>query len=118
MGDFDRFNDNFLIAQHRVKQIVIAANRNVSILDKICTNMAIMYEKPITFSEMGTSDHNMMLVRPGDHSSIDSGSIQHVQTWCMGLKEKICFADELAEVWNHCTNSQLVKNYLPTTKTP
>ena len=98
MGDFNRFKDNFLITHYGLKQIVVAATRNVSILDRIWTNMAMMYEKPITLSELGTSDHNMVLVLPCDHSSIDTGSIQRTQTRCMGLNEKIRFADELAKV--------------------
>ena len=39
--------------------------RGNAVLDKIWTNMDNVYMSPVTLSELGTSDHNMVLLKPG-----------------------------------------------------
>lgn len=98
MGDFNRFRDNFLKTHYGLKQIVTSATRNGALLDKIWTNMAIVYDRPTILSELGTSDHNMVLVLPTDHSSLETGSIQRTEIRQTGPREKIHFANELVNV--------------------
>ena len=62
------------------------------------TNMAEVYEQPYVLPSLGTSDHNMVLLSPMDNSSLDTGSVQHVMTRCMGSSEKMLFATELAQI--------------------
>ena len=97
-GDFNRLSDNFLKTHYGFNQIVTSATRSQTILDKVWTNMAMMYDQPTILSELGTSDHNMVLVLPCDHSTLETGSIQRTLTRRTGLQEKIHFADELAKI--------------------
>ena len=64
-GDFNQLNDNFLKTHYRFVQIVNVGTRGNAVLDKIWTNMDNVYMSPVTLSELGTSDHNMVLLKPG-----------------------------------------------------
>ena len=64
-GDFNQLNDNFLKTHYRFVQIVNVSTRGNAVLDKIWTNMDNVYRSPVTLSELGTSDHNMVLLKPG-----------------------------------------------------
>ena len=98
MGDFNRLRDNFLKTHYGFKQIVTCATRGVALLDKIWTNMSTVYDRPVTLSKLGSSDHNMVLVLPTDHSPLCTGSIQRTKIRLSGFKQKIHFADELLKV--------------------
>ena len=58
-GDFNQMNDSFLKTHYKFSQIVKVATRGQAILDTICTNMNMVYSKPVTVAELGTSDHNI-----------------------------------------------------------
>ena len=58
-GDFNQMNDSFLKTHYQFSQIVKVATRGQAILDTICTNMNMVYSKPVTVAELGTSDHNI-----------------------------------------------------------
>ena len=63
-GYFNQMNDSFLRTHYKFSQIVNVATRGQAILDKIRTNMNMVYSKPVTVAELGTSDHNMVLLKP------------------------------------------------------
>ena len=58
-GDFNQMNDSFLKTHYKFSQIVKVATRGQAILDKIWTNVNMVYYKPVTVAELGTSDHNI-----------------------------------------------------------
>ena len=45
--------------------------------------MSPVYDTPITLSELGSSDHNMVLLRPTHGHSLVKGSTVRVTTRCM-----------------------------------
>ena len=47
-----------LVSHYRFIQMVKFLTRGDSILDKIWTNMAELYNSPLSISELGKSDHN------------------------------------------------------------
>ena len=75
-GDFNQLNDTFLKTHYRYAQIVKVPTRGQSTLDKIWTNMSPVYDAPIrpTLSELGSSDHNIVLLRPTHGHSLEKGS--------------------------------------------
>ena len=76
-GDFNQLNDKFkkkTIKFYRYAQLVKVPTRGQSTLDKIWTNMSPVYDTPITLSELGSSDHNMVLLRPTHVHSLVKGS--------------------------------------------
>ena len=60
-GDFNQLQDNFLRTHYRFVQVVEVVTRGQATLDKIWTNMVEVYTPPVTISELGTSDHSMVL---------------------------------------------------------
>ena len=54
-------SDSFLKTHYTFTQIVKVANRGQAILDTVWTNMNMVYSKPVTVAELGTSDHNNWL---------------------------------------------------------
>ena len=56
-------NDPFLKTHYKFSQIVKVATRGQAILDQIWTNMNMVYSKPVTVAELGTSDHNNGLTK-------------------------------------------------------
>ena len=96
-GDSNQLNDTFLRTHYRLVQVVTTSTRGVAILDKIWTNMADVYCTAVTISELGSSDHNMALLRPIDNtSSTDKGHVIRVTKRSMGQREKEEFANALS----------------------
>ena len=87
-GDFNQLNDNFLKTHYRFVQIVNVGTRGNAVLDKIWTNMDNVYISPVTLSELGTSDHNMVLLKPGSRLPRSTGSVMRVTIRAMGENEK------------------------------
>ena len=77
-GDFNQLNDNFLKTHYRFVQIVNVGTRGNAVLDKIWTNMDKLYMSPITLSELGKSDHNMVLLKTGGSLPCSTGSVTRV----------------------------------------
>ena len=96
-GDFNQLNDTFLRTDYRLVQVVTTSTRGVAILDKVWTNMADVYCTAVTISELGSSDHNMVLLRPIDNtSSTDKRHVIRVTKRSMGQREKEEFANALS----------------------
>ena len=90
-GDFNQMNDSFLKTHYKFSQIVKVATRGQAILDKIWTNMNMVYSKPVTVAELGTSDHNMVLLKPSTKRTLDTGNLTRMSVKSMGAKEKETF---------------------------
>ena len=84
-------NDSFLKTHYKFSQIVKVATRGQGILDKIWTNMSMVYSKPVTVAELGTSDHNMVLLKPSCKMTLDTESMTLMSVKSMGAKEKATF---------------------------
>ena len=97
-GDFNQFKDNFLISHYRFVQVVNILTRGHAILDKIWTNMSELYSSPTSISELGKSDHNMILLQPLTHTGQSSGNVTHITVKTMGVKDKANFAVALSNV--------------------
>ena len=76
-GDFNQLNDNFLKTHYRFVQIVNVGTRGNAVLDKMWTNMDNVYMSPVTLSELGTSDHNMVLLKPGSRLPRSTDACHH-----------------------------------------
>ena len=83
--------DSFLKTHYRFSQMVKVATRGQAILDKIWTNMNMVYSKPVTVAELGTSDHNMVLLKPSSKRTPDTGNMPRMHLQSMGTKEKATF---------------------------
>ena len=90
-GDLNQVNDSFLRTHYKCSQIVKVATRGQVILDKIWTNMNMVYPKPVTVAELGTSDHNMVLLKPSSKTTLDTGNWTRMSIKSMGAKEKATF---------------------------
>ena len=90
-GDSNQVNDSFLKTHYKFSQIVKVATRGQAILDKIWTNMNMVYSKPVTVAELGTSDHNMVLLKPSSKTTLDTGNWTRMSVKSMGAKEKATF---------------------------
>ena len=97
-GDFNQLNDNFLKTHYRFVQIVNVGTRGNAVLDKIWTNMDKVYMSPVTISELGTSDHSMVLLKPSSSLSCSTGSVMRVTIRAMGEIEKALFDRALSAV--------------------
>ena len=55
--------------------------------------MNMVYSKPVTVAELGTSDHNncMVLLKPSSKMTIDTGNLTRMHVKSMGTKEKATF---------------------------
>ena len=47
-------------------------------------NMEEVYTPPVTISELGSSDHNMVLLKPKAKNSVDTGCVTRLTVRCMG----------------------------------
>ena len=74
------------------------STRGNAVLDKIWTNMDNVYMSPVTLSELGTSDHNMVLLKPGSRLPRSTGSVMRVTIRAMGDNEKALFDRALSAV--------------------
>jgi len=59
------------IVSFPLKQVVKRATRGARILDKIYTNIAQWYNKPIVLPPIGKSDHNLVLMTERNMTSIN-----------------------------------------------
>ena len=66
-GDFNQLRDSFLLVHYGYVQLVNMATRNGAILDKIWSNMSPVYAHPAVLSEVGSSDHRMVLHVPSSY---------------------------------------------------
>ena len=62
-GDFNTLNDKSLRA-YPLKQLVSGPTRGKATLDKIYTNIADWYQKPIIIPNIASSDHCGVVLRP------------------------------------------------------
>ena len=69
LGDFNTLNDKSLRA-YPLKQLVCEPTRGKATLDKIYTNIADWYERPITIPNIASSDHCGIVLRPANHKTI------------------------------------------------
>ena len=90
-GDFNQMNDSFLTTHYTFSQIVKVATRGQAILDKIWTNMNMVYSKAATVAELGTLDHNMVLLKLSSKRTLDTGNVTRMSVKSMGAKEKATF---------------------------
>ena len=97
-GDFNQLNDNFLKTHYRFVQIVNVGTRGNALLDKIWTNMDNVYMSPVILSERGTSDYNMVLLKPGSSLPCSTVSVMRVTIRAMGENEKAFFDRALSAV--------------------
>ena len=74
---------------YRCVQVVNVVTRGQAILDKIWTNIEEVLLFPI--SELGSSDHNMVLLKPKAKISVDTGCVTRLTVRCIGPKEKATF---------------------------
>ena len=98
LGDFNQFNDKFLISHYRFIQMVNISTRGDAILDKIWTNMAELFNQAVSISELGKSDHNMILLQPMVQKRHDTGRVTRVTIKSMGANEKAHFSKALTSV--------------------
>ena len=97
-GDFNQLNDNFLKTHYPFVQIVNVGTRGNAVLDKIWANMDNVYMSPVTLSELGTSDHNMVWLKPGSSLPGSNGSVMRVTIRAMDDNEKALFDRALSAV--------------------
>ena len=43
--------------------------------------MNMVYSKPVTVAELGTSDHNMVLLKPSSKRTLDTGNLTRMSVW-------------------------------------
>ena len=98
IGDFNLFNDTFLVSHYRCIQMVKILTRGDAILYKIWTNMTELYKSPVSMSELGKSDHNMILLEPMVHTRHDTGSVTRDTIKSMGVNEKANLSKALSSV--------------------
>ncbi len=53
--------------------------------------MNMVYSKPVTVAEFGTSDHNMVLLKPSSKMTLDTSNLTGTYVKSMGAKEKATF---------------------------
>ena len=53
--------------------------------------MNMVYPKPVTVAELGTSDHNMVLLKPSSKMTLDTGNMTRMHVKSMGTKENATF---------------------------
>ena len=51
----------------------------------------MVYSKPVTVAELGTSDLNMVLLKPSSKRTLDTGNMTRMSVRSMGSKEKATF---------------------------
>ena len=60
--------------------------------------MTELYQSPVSISELGKSDHDMILLQPMVHTRHDTGSVTRVTIKSMGVNEKANFSKALSVV--------------------
>ena len=97
-GDFNQLNDHFLKVHYRFVQVVNVVTPVQATLDKIWTNMNGLYSTPVSITELGMSDHCMVLWKPDRGSPDIRGNVTRVTVKCMGPSEKAAFAMGVASI--------------------
>ena len=82
-GDFNQLRDNFMKTHYRF--LVNVVTRGQAIVKYVVISL-------------GSSDHNMVLLKPKAKSSVDTGSVTRIAVRCMGPKEKATFNMTLAAI--------------------
>ena len=101
-GDFNQMRDSFLRVHYWYAQLVNMATRNGAILDKIWSNMSPVYAHPAVLSELGSSDHRIVLLVPSSYPTFDTGMIQTRVIRRMGATERMAFASARCRVrWEY-----------------
>ena len=105
VGDFNQLTDNFLKTHYRFVQMVNVATRGNAVLDQIWTNMNKVYLPPVTISEVGASDHNMVLSKPNHTFPRCEGSLKGVTVYGVWVitKKPHFTAPCLLFVGSHCS---------------
>ena len=60
--------------------------------------MAELFNQPVSISELGKSDHNMILLQPKVQKRHDTGRVTRVTIKSMGVNEKANFSKALSSV--------------------
>ena len=76
---------------YKFSQIIKVATRGQAILDKIWTNMNMVYSKSVTVAELGNSEHNMVLLKSSSKMTLDTGNMTRLHIKSMCTKEKATF---------------------------
>ena len=79
-------------------QIVNFGSEGNTVLYNIWTNMNKVYMSPVTISEIETSDHNMVLLKPSGHLPYGNGSGMRTTIWAMGDNDNALFYRALSAV--------------------
>ncbi len=98
LGDLNQMHDSFLSTHYGYRQVVNKPTQLGAILDKIWTNLAPVYYNPLVLSQLGTSDHCMVLFSPSMYPTLDPGAVQRITTRCTGRNDKAAFASALAKI--------------------
>ena len=92
-GYFNQMNHSFLKTHYTFSHIVKLATwgQAICLLNKIWMNVNMVYSKPVTVAELGTSDHNMVLLKPSSKMTLGQfrGDGRTVRTLVFGVY-KIC----------------------------
>ncbi len=73
LGDFNQLPDSGIVNQCKLKQVVSKPTRGNATLDKIFTNMSVLYSEPLVLPKLGTSDHSMVLMKPNIPKFFNTG---------------------------------------------
>ena len=97
-GDFNQLRDNVMKRHYRFVQVVNVVTRVEAILYKIWTNVEEVYSPPVNISELGSSDHNMVLLKHKAKTSVDIGCVLRLTVRCMGPNQKDTYNMALSAV--------------------
>ena len=90
IGDFNKFPDYHLTSQHGLKQLVKAATREKSTLDKCYMNMHKYYVNPEIRSHLGKSDHLAVLLNPNKQSRHNTGALKKGSPGFKARTKRLC----------------------------
>ena len=71
LGIFNQLRDSALLS-YPLRQVVKSATRGSAVLDKIYTSLEDLYEVPVVLPNIGSSDHNSVVLKP-NHRPTDRG---------------------------------------------
>ena len=71
LGDFNQLHDVALLS-YPLRQVVKSATRGSAVLNKIYTSLKDWYEVPVVLPNIGSSDHNAVVMTP-KHRPTDRG---------------------------------------------
>ena len=97
-GDFNQLNDTFFKNTLQVRPDIKSTNTWSINTRQDMDNMSPVYDEPITLSELGSSDHNIVLLRPTRGHSLEKGSLVRVTIRCMSSDNRAKFSAMLSVV--------------------